>query len=128
LHPIIVRGIHRRKIFLDDRDRDDFLNRLGRILSDTRPSCFAWSLMATHCHLLLRTGSVPIATEPHRLLTEYALRVDRRHQRCAHWFQNRYNFIKLHIAPSTASESAAGGRTVVEEKGLKRLDIEIESE
>jgi hypothetical protein len=28
LHHIIVRGIERRKIFRDDADRDDFLNRL----------------------------------------------------------------------------------------------------
>lgn len=54
LHHIVVQGINRRKIFLDDRDRVDFLDRLANILSDSRPSCFAWSLMATHCHLLLR--------------------------------------------------------------------------
>ena len=35
LHHIIVRGINRRKIFFDDSDRDDFLDRLGGILSDS---------------------------------------------------------------------------------------------
>jgi len=29
LHHIIVRGIERRKIFSDDRDRYDFIDRLG---------------------------------------------------------------------------------------------------
>jgi REP element-mobilizing transposase RayT len=33
-HHIIVRGIERRKIFKDDSDRDNFLNRLGGILRD----------------------------------------------------------------------------------------------
>lgn len=35
LHHIIVRGIYRRKIFFDDADRDDFLDRLGGILSES---------------------------------------------------------------------------------------------
>jgi hypothetical protein len=31
LHHVIGRGIARRKIFLGDADRDDFLDRLGSI-------------------------------------------------------------------------------------------------
>ena len=41
LHHIIVKGINRRKIFFDDSDRDDFLDRLGGILSDSKTDCFA---------------------------------------------------------------------------------------
>ena len=41
LHHIIVRGINRRKIFFDDLDRDNFLERLGGILSDSKTTCFA---------------------------------------------------------------------------------------
>ncbi len=35
LHHIIGRGIERRKIFLDDVDRGNFVQRLGMISSDT---------------------------------------------------------------------------------------------
>jgi putative transposase len=45
LHHIIVRGIDRRKIFFDDADRDDFLDRLGDILVDSKTACFAWAFM-----------------------------------------------------------------------------------
>ena len=69
LHHIIVRGINRRKIFFSDSDRDDFLDRLGGILSDSKTACFACALMTTHLHLLLRTGVVPIASVMRRLLT-----------------------------------------------------------
>jgi REP element-mobilizing transposase RayT len=41
LHHIIVRGIERRKIFYDDNDRDNFLDQLGIILTDTKTPCFA---------------------------------------------------------------------------------------
>ena len=35
LHHIIVRGIERRSIFVDAQDYQNFLNRLGNILTDS---------------------------------------------------------------------------------------------
>jgi REP element-mobilizing transposase RayT len=35
LHHIIARGIERKRIFTDGVDRDNFLNRLGNILTET---------------------------------------------------------------------------------------------
>jgi len=81
LHHIIVRGIERRKIFYDDSDRNNFLDRLGIILIDTKTPCFAWALIPNHLHLLLRTGIAPIATVMRRLLTGYAVSFNRRHRR-----------------------------------------------
>ena len=48
LHHIIVRGIERRKIFLDDVDRENFLARLGAVVEDTQTGCFAWALIPNH--------------------------------------------------------------------------------
>jgi hypothetical protein len=45
LHHIIARGIDRQSIFQDDADRDNFLDRLGNILSETQTACFAWTLI-----------------------------------------------------------------------------------
>jgi hypothetical protein len=45
LHHIICRGIERRKIFMDDIDRNNFIDRLGGILAETKTPCFAWALM-----------------------------------------------------------------------------------
>jgi putative transposase len=44
LHHIVIRGIERRKIFWDDADRDDFLERLDDLLKQTRTPCYAWAL------------------------------------------------------------------------------------
>ena len=93
LHHIIVRGIERRKIFRDNKDRDNFLDRLGVVLIDTQTPCFAWALMPNHLHLLLRTGLVPIATVMRRLLTGYAIGFNHRHRRHGQLFQNRYRSI-----------------------------------
>ncbi|HSO61694.1 MAG TPA: transposase [Desulfobacterales bacterium] len=81
LHHIIVRGIDRRKIFFDDFDRDDFLNRLGLMVSESKTPCFAWALIPNHLHLLLRTGAAPIATVMRRLLIGYAVSFNRSHRR-----------------------------------------------
>ena len=72
LHHIIIRGIERKNIFRDNADRNVFLDRLGNILSDSQTPCYAWALMPSHVHLLLKTGLVPIATIMRRLLTSYA--------------------------------------------------------
>ena len=93
LHHIIIRGIERNKIFQDDVDRDDFLNRIGNILPESKTGCYAWALLPNHAHILLRTGLVSIATIMRRLLTGYARRYNRRHHRHGQLFQNRYKSI-----------------------------------
>jgi len=93
LHHIIARGINRKEIFRDDKDRDNFLERLGDILAETQTSCFAWALIPNHFHLLLKTSETPISKVMRRLLTGYAVSFNRRHRRYGHLFQNRYKSI-----------------------------------
>jgi putative transposase len=99
LHHIICRGINRKRIFRDNTDRNNFVERLGNIIIDTSTSCYAWVLIPNHFHLLLRTGKVPIATVMRRLLTGYAVTFNRRHRRHGHLFQNRYKSILCQEEP-----------------------------
>jgi REP element-mobilizing transposase RayT len=93
LHHIIARGIDRKAIFRDDRDRGDFLERLGTNLKESRTPCYAWALLPNHFHLLLRTGATPVSTVMRRVLTGYAVGYNRRHRRHGHLFQNRFKSI-----------------------------------
>jgi REP element-mobilizing transposase RayT len=93
LHHIIIRGIERKPIFKDNWDYQNFIERLGNILTDTNTPCYAWALMLNHVHLLLRTGLVSISTVMRRLLTGYAQQFNRRHNRHGHLLQNRYKSI-----------------------------------
>jgi REP element-mobilizing transposase RayT len=93
LHHLIIRGIERTLIFTDDRDRENFLERLSQLLTESQTRCYAWALMSNHGHLLLRTGSVAIASIMRRLLTGYAVSFNKRHSRHGHLFQNRYKSI-----------------------------------
>jgi REP element-mobilizing transposase RayT len=93
LHHIIVRGIERRRIFSDDRDRNNFIDRLEEVITDAETFCFAWALIPNHLHLLLRTGKTSLSTVMGRLLTGYAVYYNRRHRRHGQLYQNRFKSI-----------------------------------
>lgn len=93
LHHVIIRGIERRRIFKDDKDRDNLINRLQQLLPETNTSCYAWALLHNHAHFLFRTGDTGLSTLMRRLLTGYAVSFNRRHRRHGQLFQNRYKSI-----------------------------------
>jgi len=93
LHHVIIRGIERRKIVDDRKDRENFVERVGRATSETRTSIYAWALMPNHAHFLLRSGQAGISTFMRRFLTGYAITYNQRHRRHGHLFQNRYKSV-----------------------------------
>jgi REP element-mobilizing transposase RayT len=95
----MVRGLERRAIFRDDADRADFVARLGALAEEGGFTVYAWALLANHAHLLIRSGSRPLARSMRRLLTGYAGAFNRRHQRTGHLFQNRYKSIVVEAEP-----------------------------
>jgi hypothetical protein len=57
----MVRGIERRAIFRDDRDRADFRDRLAGLVTAGALPVYAWALLPNQAHLLVRTGNRPLA-------------------------------------------------------------------
>ena len=115
LHHVWARGIEKRSIFYDDRDREDFLDRLGTLACDKALEVFAWALMPNHVHLVVRTLEWSLHRSMRSLLAGFATHFNRRHERVGHLFQNRYRstlcedepyFIKLiqyvHLNPVPA--------------------------
>ena len=93
LHHIMIRGIERRKIFRDNKDRDGFLERLSTVLVETHTPCYAWALLNNHAHFLFRSGPSGISNVMRRLLTGYAVTFNRKYKRHGQLFQNRYKSI-----------------------------------
>ena len=93
LHHIIIRGIERRKIFNDDKDRENIIERLSILLPETKTQCYAWSFLSNHAHFLFRSGPHGIAGLMRRLLTGYAVSYNKRHRRHGQLFQNRYKSV-----------------------------------
>lgn len=93
VHHVIVRGIKGDKIFRDNGDRQNFVQRFHNLLKETGTVCYAWALIPNHFHLLLRPQKVPLSNFMRRLLTGYAVTFNRRYHRSGHLFQNRYKSI-----------------------------------
>ena len=93
LHHVMGRGIEKRKIFLNDEDRDDFVSRLAELGEKQALKIYAWALLPNHFHLLCKTQNWPLSSSMRKLLTGYAVNFNRRHKRYGHLFQNRYKSI-----------------------------------
>jgi len=93
LHHVIARGIERREIFRDDRDREVFVGKLGELVVASGARVYAWCLLSNHLHLVLTSGERPLAWLMRRLMTGHAVRYNLRHGRSGHLFQNRYKSI-----------------------------------
>jgi len=93
LHHVMGRGIERRKIFWNDKDRVDFIDRLAEVVEKGGMDIYAWALIPNHFHLLCKTRNWPLSTSMRRILTGYAVNFNKRHKRRGHLFQNRYKSI-----------------------------------
>lgn len=93
LQHVIVRGVERRDIFLDDQDRQSFVDRFTKLIEQMGMECLAWALMSNHVHLLLRPSQDNLGQFMRRLLTGHAVMFNLRHHRSGHLIQNRYKSI-----------------------------------
>jgi hypothetical protein len=73
LHHVMIREIGRRKIFNDEKDRENFIDRLASLLPETKTQCRTWSFLSSRAHLLFKSGPEGIAVLMRGLLTGYAV-------------------------------------------------------
>ena len=93
LHHVIIRGIEKKPIVDDVKDRKEFVNRLGILSTEEKTAIYAWALMNNHAHILLRSGPGGLSRFMRRLLSGYAIYYNHRHRRHGHLFQNRFKSI-----------------------------------
>lgn len=93
LHHVIGRGIERKHIFQQDKDKEAFYKRFRDNLAKSSMQCYAWCIMGNHFHLLLQTGQTSLAEFMRSLLTGYAVYYNRKNKRSGYLFQNRYKSI-----------------------------------
>ena len=79
LHHVIIRGIERRQIMDDQKDRSGFVVRMGELALKTGTTIFAWALLTNHAHILLCSGPEGLSRFMRRLLTGYSVMYNRRH-------------------------------------------------
>ncbi len=99
LHHVMIRGITRRKIFNNDKDNENLIERLSILLPATKTQCYAWSFLSNHAHFLLKSGPGGIAALMHRLLTGYA--------------------VSFNITPAAVSYAVQRGEKMAKERGYQ---------
>ena len=90
---VIVRGNQRQSIFRDDRDRLRYLERVEHYRQRYRFKIYAYVLMSNHVHLLLETGTTPLAKILHGIQFTYTQHYNWRYGTVGHLFQGRYQAI-----------------------------------
>jgi putative transposase len=90
IYHVTIRGNDRRNIFLDDRDRQRFLDRLGGCVEAHEIRLYMFCLMSNHVHLMVETPVGNLSEFMHRLQTAYSVYFNLRHSRSGHLFQGRF--------------------------------------
>ncbi|GAB1233764.1 hypothetical protein UT5_01570 [Ferrigenium sp. UT5] len=93
LYHVTSRGDGREDIFLDDADRELFLEVLEEVGERFNWTLHAYCLMDNHYHLLLETPDSNLAKGMRHLNGVYTQRFNRKHKRVGHVFQGRYKAI-----------------------------------
>jgi REP element-mobilizing transposase RayT len=87
---VYARGNNKQAIFLDDRDRTEYL----RLLAETVRHCgwrlLGYCLMNNHVHLLVETPKPNLGSGIQRLHGKYGIYFNERHGRVGHVFQGRF--------------------------------------
>ncbi len=91
---MVARGVDRRVIFRDDRDRQRYLDLLREVIERYGWRVLAYCLMDNHVHLLVETPEPNLAEGMQWLNGHYGRYYNDRHDRCGHLFQGRYKALR----------------------------------
>lgn len=92
---VTSRGLERRSIFTEDRERQHFVDLLEAAVEMHRVRMHAYVLMSNHYHLLLQTPDANLSEAMRWLNVSYAVWFNRRHQRVGPLFQGRFKSIPV---------------------------------
>ena len=90
IYHVMLRGINRQQIFMDEEDNRQFLNVLRQCREISGFRLFAYCLMGNHVHLLLQTGRESLEQVMKRIGTRYVVWYNSKYERTGHLFQDRY--------------------------------------
>lgn len=90
---VTARGIDRRPIYLNDRDRFHWLELLAEAVETYRLALHAYVMMDNHYHLLIELRETNLSRAMQWFQTSYGMWFNRKHERVGPLFQGRYKAI-----------------------------------
>lgn len=90
IYHIMLRGIDKRNIFVDDSDYEKFIEYIKKAKEKTGLIVYAYCLMTNHVHMLLKTETEEIGDVIRRINVGYAQYHNIKTGRTGHLFHNRF--------------------------------------
>lgn len=94
-HHVMARSNDGAAVFIDDADRNAFLDGMARTVTRHRWQCLAHCLMGNHFHLAVTTVDDSLSPGMRDLLAVYARRFNRRHARVGRVFRERFTSVPV---------------------------------
>lgn len=90
---IFNRGNNKDPVLKSSTDKQIFVNLLYKNKKKLDVRLIDFCIMDNHFHLILKTGKNPkdLSKFMQKVLTSFAMQINRNHQRVGHAFQGRYN-------------------------------------
>jgi len=90
VYHVMLKGIDSRNIFMDEDDKQYFMEKLKRAKELGEFKLYAYCLMDNHVHLLLQEGE-ELGISIKRITVGYVRYHNQKYGRTGHLFQNRYS-------------------------------------
>ncbi len=99
IYHVMLRGNERKNLFLDDEDKQSFINTFKRLMrhehankdkNEKKFFIYAYCLMDNHIHILINQGEDTISRIIKRIGTSYAYYFNKKYSRIGHLFQDRF--------------------------------------
>ncbi len=90
IYHVILRGVNRQNIFVDDQDRLRLLDTFAKYKRKIAFRLFAYCLMSNHIHLLIQECQEAIGMTMKRISASYVFWYNSKYDRCGHLFQERF--------------------------------------
>lgn len=90
IYHVIIRGINRQSIFIDDEDDEKFMETLVLCKNISGFKIFGYCLMGNHLHLLIKEEKENIEQIFRRIGARYVYWYNWKYKRSGHLFQDRF--------------------------------------
>ena len=90
VYHVIVRGINKQDIFLDEQDNKKFIKEIKRVKEKYQFQIYAYALMKNHAHFIIYDVNNNLSSMMQSLSISYSLYFNKKYQRIGHVFENRF--------------------------------------
>lgn len=92
---IIIRGVNKQDIFLDDSDKEKFKKIVKKTKEKFEIKIYLYVIMSNHVHIVIQDEKEKMSNAMHKICSTYAMYFNKKYERVGHLFQNRFKSIEV---------------------------------